>query len=620
MTFNEMIDKIMPEVERGGAEPFLIYRDADGGWHGDFTKNQYGETHDWVAETTESDKAAFVTRGLDFAGGGMPYVCDKVLSQRLRNEYYNVWSYDQSAEHKKVYALLNFFEDNAAAFSRDVTDCLTTVERPLAALLELCPFNMATGREGRTFNEDLAPDAVDKIEYAVRELLPDKRLIDALRDNYASRGVGDMGLFNLMLFIEEHAGDVSGSAKARLLQTAEPLDWLGAELYEKGYALDKGIGGKGVVGVSDVLSAIERILADEPANDSRVAALGGDVEAADRDGGNADRSDTARIISTIALENRQIIIGEDTSNPEPFRVEVRTDGERVVNTRTGDYLAALKAYAALIHDNVSAMELDREEQTVKYGVRDIKLTAEHILPGSESADFTKRLIIVDPACLMPEYRASTSQLVECSHGNGARPNAIGTSVFGTEMFSGKSVVYGRHQILGIADESVLPKWAGIKLEARRDGTVFEYGGYHFKPCRKFEKRDGEFYEQTRNASSDRTLGMATYDWYKSDYSHASFFAASGNADAEIFLCLENGKLYVPGENELFMYNEPPQKEITARNPQTTQKKETAQNPPQQPRKKPSLLGKLDSNKAKVARDKAANPAPPGKNMQREVGD
>jgi hypothetical protein len=253
------------------------------------------------------------------------------------------------------------------------------------------------------------------------------------------------------------------------------------------------------------------------------------------------------------------------------------------------------------------MELDRAENTVKNsGVLDIKLTAEHILPGSESADFTKQLIIVDSACLMPEYRFSASQLVECTHGNGARPNAIGTSVFGTELRSGKSVVYGRHQILGVADEDKLPKWAKVKLEARRDGAVFEYGGYHFKAYRKFERRDGDFNKQMRNAASDYALGIATYDWGKSDYSRASFLSASKDDDADIFRCLENGKLYVPCENELFRYNEPPLKE------------RAAQNPPRQSRKKPSLLGRLDSNKAKVARDKAANPALPNKNRQKEV--
>jgi hypothetical protein len=117
-------------------------------------------------------------------------------------------------------------------------------------------------------------------------------------------------------------------------------------------------------------------------------------------------------------------------------------------------------------------------ELIKENVDYIKLTASECLADSENADFTKQLIIVNPDLLMPEYRSSTSQLVECSHGNGARPNAIGRSVFGNELYSGETVVYDRSEILGIADEDKLPQWAKIKLEIQRDPSVFEFGDYH----------------------------------------------------------------------------------------------------------------------------------------------
>jgi hypothetical protein len=100
----------------------------------------------------------------------------------------------------------------------------------------------------------------------------------------------------------------------------------------------------------------------------------------------------------------------------------------------------------------------------------------------------------------------------------------------------------------------------MKPEITRDKDIFEYGGYHWRPYRKFEKRDGDFNKQMNRVSSDRSLGIATYDWGKTEYSHASFYAASGESEADIFRCVENGKLYIPCENELFQYKEPPQKE------------------------------------------------------------
>ena len=50
MTYNALIDKIMPEVNSGSTEPIMIYRDIHGSWHGDFMQNQYGDTFDWVED------------------------------------------------------------------------------------------------------------------------------------------------------------------------------------------------------------------------------------------------------------------------------------------------------------------------------------------------------------------------------------------------------------------------------------------------------------------------------------------------------------------------------------------------------------------------------------------
>ncbi|MDR1704621.1 MAG: hypothetical protein LBS19_08045, partial [Clostridiales bacterium] len=86
---------------------------------------------------------------------------------------------------------------------------------------------------------------------------------------------------------------------------------------------------------------------------------------------------------------------------------------------------------------------------------------------SENEDFKGRLLIVKAGELRPEYRFSDSQLVVCSHGNGARPGAIGTSVFCKELLSGANVCYGRHQIQGIADPAKLPEWARQRV-AQRD--------------------------------------------------------------------------------------------------------------------------------------------------------
>ena len=84
---------------------------------------------------------------------------------------------------------------------------------------------------------------------------------------------------------------------------------------------------------------------------------------------------------------------------------------------------------------------------------------------------------------------------------------------------------------------------------------FEYGGYHFKPYRKFMDKDGDFRDVMLRNKSDFALGISNYEWSKCDYSYKSFYDAAGS-DMDLFRCVENGKIYVPHENELFHYREP----------------------------------------------------------------
>lgn len=93
---------------------------------------------------------------------------------------------------------------------------------------------------------------------------------------------------------------------------------------------------------------------------------------------------------------------------------------------------------------------------------------------------------------------------------------------------------------------------------------FAYGGKHFVPVRKFEKKDGDFYSIGHRLRSDRELGFFQDDYYgegsrKVDYSHKDFYAASTDKACDIFRCVENGKLYVPCDYELQEYVEEPQK-------------------------------------------------------------
>lgn len=83
--------------------------------------------------------------------------------------------------------------------------------------------------------------------------------------------------------------------------------------------------------------------------------------------------------------------------------------------------------------------------------------------------------------------------------------------------------------------------------------VFEYQGYHFEQLVSclMDWNGKELVAQTR---SNTELHLSTYhteDFPK--YSYNEFYAVSNAPDADIFRCLETGKNYIPGENELFGY-------------------------------------------------------------------
>ncbi len=91
------------------------------------------------------------------------------------------------------------------------------------------------------------------------------------------------------------------------------------------------------------------------------------------------------------------------------------------------------------------------------------------------------------------------------------------------------------------------------LPSEESPGQFAFGGYHFVPIGNF-KESYDLEEVMRSQiRSDPELGISKYDWGTAEYSHAAFYEASGNSTADIFLCVENGRCYLPGENELFHY-------------------------------------------------------------------
>ena len=103
-----------------------------------------------------------------------------------------------------------------------------------------------------------------------------------------------------------------------------------------------------------------------------------------------------------------------------------------------------------------------------------------------------------------------------------------------------------------SEEEITVKTAEELAESWDEG-VFEYQGYHFEAVGVLpEGIEGkELVAQTR---SNTELHLSTYhteDFPK--YSYDDFYAVSNAPTADVFRCLETGRNYIPGENELFGY-------------------------------------------------------------------
>ena len=93
----------------------------------------------------------------------------------------------------------------------------------------------------------------------------------------------------------------------------------------------------------------------------------------------------------------------------------------------------------------------------------------------------------------------------------------------------------------------------VVVQEQWDENVFEYQGYHFEPVGILPQglEGKELVNQTRGNTE---LHLTTYE--REDdilYSYAGFYEASGSSKADIFRCMETGRNYIPGENELFGY-------------------------------------------------------------------
>ncbi len=81
---------------------------------------------------------------------------------------------------------------------------------------------------------------------------------------------------------------------------------------------------------------------------------------------------------------------------------------------------------------------------------------------SEQLDYTGKVVVIRPSVLKDEYKTPDDQLFYASGGNGCRPHALGTKVYGQFLKDGEQTHHLRSEIIGAIKLELLPEWAQQK--------------------------------------------------------------------------------------------------------------------------------------------------------------
>ena len=78
---------------------------------------------------------------------------------------------------------------------------------------------------------------------------------------------------------------------------------------------------------------------------------------------------------------------------------------------------------------------------------------------SGQLDYTDRILVLNPSVLKDECKTLQNQLFHATHGNGCRPDSLGTKVFVFHVSDGEKTYYRRTDFIGALKEEFVPEWA-----------------------------------------------------------------------------------------------------------------------------------------------------------------
>lgn len=166
------------------------------------------------------------------------------------------------------------------------------------------------------------------------------------------------------------------------------------------------------------------------------------------------------IIQSFYVGEKEVVVGENKNAEYKYicgYYESNEIFERINDCRaSNDYLDIMTLFCDRAKEQV---ELCKQTQKTEIGI----LTPDMYSPVDIYDDLTGKVVVEKIEHLRREYQNAENQFFYVTGGNGAKPNARGTKVFGYSFASKKHCYIRRHDVEGVVDKATLPEWAKTDL-------------------------------------------------------------------------------------------------------------------------------------------------------------
>lgn len=168
------------------------------------------------------------------------------------------------------------------------------------------------------------------------------------------------------------------------------------------------------------------------------------------------------IISAIHMGDKEIVLGVNMNDADGYFYLV-SDYEN--NGLFEKYSNGIASTDYMEVAQIFSDRLKEQIEKVKNATKDIPKGIITVDMCEDIADknLENEIIVIKSKVLYPEYQTQANQIVRCTGGNGARPNAIGTAVFCEHLSEDRQSRFERYDVLGILKKECYPEWVKEKL-------------------------------------------------------------------------------------------------------------------------------------------------------------